>query len=106
MPDHKDIQKLLLRMVQLIVDHPEDVAIEAVHEDEDKISIFRIKVNPLDVGEVIGRQARNVHSLRILAGAMGMKLRWRYLVEIDEDVRSELPILTTEKPSSLISVSC
>jgi len=37
MPDHKDIQKLLLRMVQLIVDHPENVAIEAVHEDEDNI---------------------------------------------------------------------
>jgi predicted RNA-binding protein YlqC (UPF0109 family) len=87
MPDHKDSQKLLLRMVQLIVDHPEDVAIEAVHEDEDKISIFRIKVNPLDVGKVIGRQARNVHSLRILAGAMGMKARWRYLIEVEEDIR-------------------
>ena len=106
MPDHKDIQKLLLRMVQLIVDHPEDIAIQAVREDEDRTTTFQIRADPLDVGEVIGRQARNVHSLRILAGAMGMKLRWRYLVEIDEDVRSELPILTTEKPSSLISVSC
>ena len=35
MADHKDIQQLLLQMVQLIVDHPEDIAIQAVREDED-----------------------------------------------------------------------
>jgi hypothetical protein len=46
MPNHKDIQKLLLRMVQLIVDHPEKVAIEAVNEDEDRTTTFRIRVNP------------------------------------------------------------
>ncbi len=78
-------------MIQLIVDHPEDVAIDAVHADEDRTTTFRIRVNPLDVGKVIGRQARNALSLRILMGAMGMKARWRYLVEIEDDIRSELP---------------
>ena len=78
-------------MVQLIVNHPEDVAIEAIHEDEDRVMTFRIRVNPRDVGAVIGRQARNALSLRILTGAMGMKARWRYLVEIEEDILPELP---------------
>jgi predicted RNA-binding protein YlqC (UPF0109 family) len=94
MRGHDDIQELLFRMIQLIVDHPEDVAIEAIHEDEDRTTTFRIRVNPLDVGKVIGRQARNALSLRILAGAMGMKARWRYLIEIEEDIRAELPIAT------------
>lgn len=90
MPDHDDIQELLLRMIQLIVDHPEDVAIVTIHEDEDRTTTFRIRVNPLDVGKVIGRQARNAQSLRILAGAMGMKTRRRYLIDIEDDVRLEL----------------
>jgi predicted RNA-binding protein YlqC (UPF0109 family) len=51
-------------------------------------------VNPLDVGKVIGRQARNALSLRILMGAMGMKAQWRYCVEIEEDIRAELPKAT------------
>ena len=94
MRGHDDIQELLFRMIQLIVDHPEDVAIEAIHEDEDRTTTFRIRVNPLDVGKVIGRQARNALSLRILMGAMGMKARWRYCVEIEDDIRAELPKAT------------
>ena len=85
MADHKDIQQLLLQIVQLIVDHPEDVAIQAVDEDEDRITTFQIRANPRDVGMIIGRQARNAHSLRILAGAIGMKFQWRYLIDIVED---------------------
>jgi len=77
-------------MVQLIVNHPEAVAIEAIHEDEDRITTFRIRVNPRDVGKVIGRQARNAQALRILTGALGMKVRWRYLVDIEEDMDSLL----------------
>lgn len=85
MADHKDIQQLLSRMVQLIVDHPEDIAIQAVHEDKDRTTTFQIRANPRDVGMIIGRQARNAHSLRILTGAMGMKFQWRYLIDIVED---------------------
>lgn len=50
----------------------------------DERTTFRIRVNP-------GISARwlagtiELQSLRILAGAMGIELRWRYVVEIDED---------------------
>jgi len=37
MPDHDAPRRLLLWMVQMIVDCPEDVAIEAIHEDEDRV---------------------------------------------------------------------
>lgn len=86
MADHKDIQQLLSRMVQLIVDHPEDIAIQAVHEDENRTTTFQIRVDPRDVGMIIGKQARNAHSLRILTGAMGMKFQWRYLIDIVKDI--------------------
>ena len=89
MPDHEDIRELLLWMVQLIVDHPEEVAIEAVPGDQR--TTFRIRVNPRDVGKIIGRQARNAQSLRVLVGAMGMKARWRFVVEIVEDKESKYP---------------
>jgi hypothetical protein len=93
MADHKDIQQLLLQMVQLIVDHPEDIAIQAVREDEDRTTTFQIRADPRDVGMIIGRQARNVHSLRILAGAMGMKFQWRYLIDIVENPgQNSLPV--------------
>ena len=85
MADHKNIQQLLSQMVQLIVDHPEDIAIRAVHEDEHRTTTFQIRADPRDVGMIIGRQARNAHSLRILVGAMGMKFQWRYLLDIIED---------------------
>jgi predicted RNA-binding protein YlqC (UPF0109 family) len=87
MPEHEEVRGWLLKTVQLIVDHPEDVRIEAATA-EDRTT-FRITANPGDVGKVIGRQGRTSQSLRVLAGAMGMKMRWRFIVEIEEPSRGE-----------------
>lgn len=85
MPEHEEIRKWLLRTVQLISDHPEDVRIEA--ETVEERTTFRIRANPGDVGKVIGRQGRTSHSIRVLAAAMGMKIKWRFIVEIEEPMR-------------------
>jgi predicted RNA-binding protein YlqC (UPF0109 family) len=87
MPEHEEVREWLLKTVQLIVDHPEDVRIEAATA-EDRTA-FRIKANPGDVGKVIGRQGRTSQSLRVLAGAMGKKFQWRFIVEIEEGNKSE-----------------
>jgi predicted RNA-binding protein YlqC (UPF0109 family) len=47
-------------------------------------------VNASDTGKVIGRQGRTSQSLRVLTGAMGKKIHWRFVVEIDEDSHLEL----------------
>ena len=43
-----------------------------------------LRVHPSDLGNVIGRQGRMAESIRIILGAMGMKLRKRVTVEILE----------------------
>ena len=82
MPDPRDvlIYKLLLKIVGVLVDRPEVVVIET----QDQRTTFRIRANPADVGKVIGRQGRTSQSLRVLAGTMGKKLNWRFVVEIEE----------------------
>jgi predicted RNA-binding protein YlqC (UPF0109 family) len=87
MTEHEEIRQWLLKSVQLIADHPEDVMIEAATVEER--TTFRIKANPGDVGKVIGRQGRTSQSLRVLAGAMGKKIQWRFIVEIEEPSRGE-----------------
>jgi hypothetical protein len=82
MPDHEDVRDWLLKTVQLVVDNPDEVVVEAVPGDQR--TTFRIRANQGDVGKVIGRQGRTSQSLRVLAGAMGKKFNWRFVVEIEE----------------------
>ena len=82
MLDHEEVRDWLLRTVKLVVDSPDEVVIEAVPGDQR--TTFRIRANPGDVGKVIGRQGRTSQSLRVLASAMGKKLNWRFVVEIEE----------------------
>jgi predicted RNA-binding protein YlqC (UPF0109 family) len=82
MPDHEEVRDWLLNTVQLVVDLPDEVLIEAVSGDQR--TTFRIRANPAHVGKVIGRQGRTSQSLRVLAGAMGKKFNWRFVVEIEE----------------------
>lgn len=82
--DHQDVSEWLLRAIRLIVDRPEEVIIEAIPSEGR--TTFRIKASVSDRGKVIGRQGRTSQSLRILANAMGKKLNWRFVIEIDEAV--------------------
>lgn len=83
MSDPDEIREWLLKTIQLIVDRPDEVTVETVPRDQ-RIT-FRIRVHQGDVGKVIGRQARTARPLRVLAGAMGMKIRKRLTVDIEED---------------------
>jgi predicted RNA-binding protein YlqC (UPF0109 family) len=80
--DHEEIHEWLLKTIRLVVDHPEEVSIDAIPGDDR--TTFRIKASPSDRGKVIGRQGRTSQSLRVLAGAMGKKFNWRFVVEIEE----------------------
>ena len=51
-----EIVATLEDVVRLLVDYPDDVAISVVGTTE--TSIFSIKVNPADLGKVIGRVAQ------------------------------------------------
>lgn len=54
--------------VRALVDFPDEVVVEETAGD--KGTTLRVKVNPADVGKVIGRQGRTIQSLRgLLFGA-------------------------------------
>jgi predicted RNA-binding protein YlqC (UPF0109 family) len=49
MPDHEEVRDWLLKTVQLIVDNPDEVGVDAIQGDQR--TTFRIRANPRDVGK-------------------------------------------------------
>jgi len=94
MSEHEEVRQWILNTIQLVVDYPKVVKIEtATAEASTK---FLIKADPRDVGKVIGKQGRTSQSLRVLAGAMGKKFHWHFIVEI-EDAPDSVDAVTSAK---------
>lgn len=74
--------KLVTSIARSLVDAPDQITVEAVH-DGDSI-ILRLRLAPGDVGKVIGRQGRTARSLRTILGAASMKAKQRYSLDIVE----------------------
>lgn len=68
-PDEADLflRDLVVHMARGIVDHPDDVSVEIVRPGED--AEFELRVNPEDLGHVIGKQGRTARSLRLTLDA-------------------------------------
>ena len=76
------MKELLEMIAKALVDDPDRVQVRAV-EGEEAI-VLELRVHPSDLGKVTDRQGRMVESMRIILGAVGMKLRKRITVEILE----------------------
>ncbi len=76
------MKELVTSIVRALVDAPDQISIEAVHEGE--IVVLRLHLATGDVGKVIGRQGRTARSLRTILGAASMKSRQRYSLDIVE----------------------
>ena len=84
------VKGLLTSCITELIDHQDDLVVDVRKEDDETATegyaIFAdIKVNPEDVGKVIGRQGRTIKSLRTLARALGAKHSVRVEVEIIEE---------------------
>lgn len=77
------VRDSLVRLVQLMVDEPEQVAIEELSGRES--ILFELEVAEEDLGKVIGRQGRTVRAIRSLLAARGSRDGERYEFEIIED---------------------
>jgi uncharacterized protein len=77
-----DMRVLIEHIAKALVDAPDQVAVDAV--DEDQATVLELKVAADDLGKVIGKQGRTARALRTLLGAAGMKLHKRYTLEILE----------------------
>lgn len=85
---NRDAARMLLaEIAKAIVDHPEAVEVESIPRNED--TLLRLRVAPADVGKLIGKQGRTARSVRAILGALSMKQRSRYALDIVEDDRED-----------------
>ena len=76
------VKDLVVEIAKVLVDKPEMVSVREIEGEQ--ITVLELKVDPSDVGKVIGKQGRTARSIRTLLGAAGMKLDRRFTLEILE----------------------
>jgi len=76
------LRELIELIIKGIVDNPDKVEINEIIGE--KSSIFEVKVDPSDIGKVIGRQGRNIKSIRTILNAAAQKDDKRVVLEIVE----------------------
>jgi hypothetical protein len=81
--DMVQVDELVREIARALVDEPSAVEVEAVNRGEN--TILELRVAPQDVGKVIGKQGRTARSVRTILGAVGMKMRHRYTLDILEE---------------------
>jgi hypothetical protein len=64
------------------VDKPEEVSVRPVEGEQ--VRVLELRVDPSDLGKIIGKKGRTAKSIRTLLGAAGMKLKKRFTLEILE----------------------
>ncbi len=77
-----DMRSLVEQIAKVLVDAPDQVAVDAVETDEG--TVLELRVAEADLGKVIGKQGRTARSLRTILGAASMKYHKRYTLEIVE----------------------
>ena len=76
------MKELVEAIARALVDNPDQVAVRAVEGEQ--VTVLELRVDPTDLGKVIGKQGRTAKAIRTLLGAAGMKLRKRFTLEILE----------------------
>ena len=76
------MKQLIEDIAKALVDIPEQVAVHEVQGEQ--ITVLELRVDPSDLGKVIGKQGRTARSIRTILGAASMKLNRRYTLEILE----------------------
>ena len=76
------LRELIDYLARGLVDHPEEVEVEAVEETD--ALVFERKVAEEDLGKVIGKQGRTAKALRTILSAASAKTRRRVILEILE----------------------
>ena len=77
------LEEALEHLVRGIVDHPDDVSVR--DRTNRRGRTLEVRVNPEDLGKVIGRGGRTAKALRIVVGALGNGTNVRVdFLDVDE----------------------
>jgi len=74
------MKDLLVYLAKALVDNPDDVQVEVI--EGERSVILQLKVNPEDIGKVIGKQGRIAQALRTVVKAAATKQGKNAIVEI------------------------
>jgi predicted RNA-binding protein YlqC (UPF0109 family) len=74
------VSELIEAIARALVDNPDKVSVEETSNQFGRT--LRLRVDPSEVGLVIGNQGRTARSLRTILGAISVKLKYRYSLEI------------------------
>ncbi len=81
MSDQSD-KEFLEFVVKSIVDHPEDVKVE--RKIDEMGVLLSLRVNPQDMGQVVGREGSTAKAIRSLLRIVGIKNNARVNLKIEE----------------------
>ncbi len=76
------MKDLIKRIVQLLVDNPEQV--EVLEVKTEHVSVFELRVAKEDVGKVIVKKGRTVQAIRTILRAASGKAKKHIIFEITE----------------------
>ncbi len=82
-------QEFLEYLVKSLVDHPDDVKV--VRKVDEMGVLLSLKVNPMDMGQVVGRQGSTAKAIRSLLRIVGIKNNARINLKIEEPEGSTRP---------------
>jgi len=64
-------QKFLEELIKMLVNNPKDVKV--VRTVNEKGVLLTVDVNPEDIGSLVGKQGKNITSIRHLVRMIGLK---------------------------------
>ena len=79
------MQSFLEFVVKGLVKHPDEVTVTPV--EKNGLTIYELRLNPSDVGRVIGRQGMTINAIRSLLTAGSARKGMRCTLEIVEEKR-------------------
>jgi len=77
------MQEFLEYVVKGLVQHPDAVSVTPV--ERGNLTVYELRMDPSDVGKIIGRQGMTINAIRSLLLAGSAKKGLRCSVEIVED---------------------
>ena len=78
------MEKLLIAIVNGLVEKQEDVNVTSSTSDED-ITIYTLHTHREDVGRIIGKKGRIIHAIRTVMRAAASKQGMKIAVEVESE---------------------
>jgi len=91
-------QEFVEFVIKSIVDHPDDVKTD--RQIDEMGVLLTLKVNPQDMGQVIGRQGGTARAIRTLLRVIGAKHNARVNFKIEEPEGGRVPRMREESQAA------